>query len=107
MRRFGLLLILFSLLLTACQPEPTGLAKDIVGNWVNAGGYTIEFYKDGKGLIPGVEGRIPLTSFKYTIVDEQHISIDLGTQAFTIEVKIEGDRLTWIDQLGEEIYTRK
>jgi hypothetical protein len=103
MRRLGLCLALAILFLSACSPS---LESAIVGNWVNASGYTIEFKANGDGEIPGVTGQIPATSFKYVIVDQAHVSINLVDQKYTIEVHVDGDKLTWKDQLGEEIYTR-
>ena len=106
MRRWALLLVLAVLILSACQPGKPALATVIVGNWVNAAGYAIEFRAGGEGNIPGVEGKIPETSFKYLIADEEHITIDLGDQKYTIQITIDGDTLTWTDKMGVEIYTR-
>jgi hypothetical protein len=103
MRRIGFCVLLAILILSACTPP---LENAIVGTWANTAGYTIEFKANGEGQIPGVANQIPAVTFKYVLVDQTHISIDLGTQKYTIEVKVEGDKLTWKDQLGEEIYTR-
>lgn len=106
MRRFSLVLLLLFLLLSACQSGRSALIKNIVGNWENSSGYTIEFRQDGRGTIPGVSDQIQETIFNYAVLDESHVALDLGDQNYTIEVKIDGDQLTWIDSLGEEIYTR-
>jgi hypothetical protein len=106
MRRFGYLFLLLVVCLSACQTAKSSLAKNIVGGWINSSGYTIEFYDDGEGRIPGVADQIPMTNFTYLVIDQEHISIDLGNQKYTIQVKIDGDELTWTDSLGEENYTR-
>ncbi len=106
MRRFSYVCLLLVLFLSACQTDRSALAKNIVGNWVNSSGYTIEFYDDGEGIIPEVTDEIPVTSFNYLVIDKDHVSIDLGDQKYTIQVIIDGDELTWVDTLGEEIYTR-
>jgi hypothetical protein len=53
-----------------------------------------------------VEGKIPDSTFVYTVIDGSHITINLGGQKFTIEILIDGDNLTWKDSLGEVKYTR-
>ena len=95
MRRFIYGSLLLVLLLSACQSDRSALAKNIVGNWVNSAGYTIEFYDNGEGIIPGVTDEIPVTSFNYLVIDRDHVSIDLGDQKYTIQIKIDGDELTW------------
>jgi hypothetical protein len=103
MRRLAYCLLLAVLVLSACTPS---LESKLIGNWVNASGYSIEFRAKGEGFIPGVEGQLTATSFKYTIVDENHISITLNGQQYTIGIEIKDDTLTWKDQLGDEVYTR-
>ncbi len=106
MRRLGLTFILVIMLLSACQTDKSSLSKNIVGNWANSSGYTIEFFDDGKGVIPGVTNQIPDATFNYLVTDLDHVSIDLGNQKYTIQVKIVGDELTWTDSVGVETYTR-
>jgi len=101
---FALTIALF--LLTSCSEPKNTLADDILGTWKNTSGFTIQFNSGGVGFIPGVAGKIPDSSFKYTVMDESHIQINLQGQEFTIEVTIDGDQLTWKDNLGEVSYTR-
>jgi hypothetical protein len=106
MRRWGLLLVLAILIISACQPPKPSLETAILGNWVNASGYTIEFKSGGDGFIPGVAGKVPATTFKYSIVDQEHVLIDLGSEKYTIQITVDGDKLTWTDKIGVETYTR-
>jgi hypothetical protein len=104
MRRLGLCLLLAILILSACSSN--SLQNKITGSWVNTAGYSMEFHSDGSGVFPGVTGVLPDTPFKYSIVDESHISITMNGQTFTIGVKVDGDKLTWQDSMGNEVYTR-
>ncbi len=97
--------ILF-LALTACAPAKKPLAQEILGNWKNTAGYTIEFRSGGSGFIPGVAGKIPDSNFTYTVVDENHIQMNLLGENQTIEIDISGDHLTWKDDLGDVAYNR-
>jgi len=94
------------LLLTSCSSPKNTLKDDILGTWKNTSGYTIEFKTGGAGFIPGVAGKIPDSSFAYTVIDESHILMDLGGQTVKIGITINGDQLTWKDDLGEVSYTR-
>ncbi len=103
------LLFIFTILLfalTSCAPAKKSLTNEILGNWKSAEGFTIEFRAGGSGYIPGVAGKIPDSSFDYTIVDESHIQLHLQGQIQTIGITIAGDQLTWKDELGEVAYTR-
>lgn len=105
MKRSLFLLFVLALWLSACSKKP-GLDNTILGTWANPEGYQIEFRENGKGLIPGVEGKVPNTDFVYTVVDEGHVLIDLGSEKYTIAITIEGDKLSWKDKIGEVVYTR-
>jgi hypothetical protein len=91
--------------------RPT-LATTIVGKWVNSQGGVMTFYADGTGFIPGLEGQtpaIPATTFTYTVPDATHLRLLVNGQTYVIEVKIEGDQLTWVvDQAHniQNVYTR-
>jgi len=106
MRRWPLLLVLAIFILSACQPAKPTLENSIVGVWQNASGYTIEFRNGGDGFIPGVPDEIPATTFKYTIVDQEHVTLDLGSEKYTIQITVDDDTLTWTDKIGVETYTR-
>jgi hypothetical protein len=92
------------LLFSACSPD--SLQNKMIGSWVNSSGYTIEFRTNGDGFIPGVAGVLADTSFKYSIVDESHVSITMNGQQYTIEIQVDNDKLTWKDTMGAEEYTR-
>lgn len=109
-----LMLVLLILILgvTACAPAETSPEKAIVGNWVNAQGGEIYFYADNTGFIPGLAESaesIPDYKFTYSFQDKTHLRITLeGQPAVVVEIKIEGDKLTWGSQHGnpEYVYTR-
>ena len=88
------------------------LATTIVGKWVNSQGGVMTFYADGTGFIPGLEGQtpaIPATTFTYSVADTTHVRLVVNGQPVVIEVKVEGDQLTWVvDQSHnlQNIYTR-
>lgn len=110
-RPLFLLLIVF-LTMTACGSEPrVALKQAIVGKWVNAENYSIEFYADGTGFAPGVEGQMPIPAmdFSYFVTDETHIRITMGdVVGAVLEIKIEGDQMTWLDRNTDTafVYTR-
>jgi hypothetical protein len=106
MKKLFLALAILFFALTACTPAKKPLTQEILGAWKNTDGYTIEFRSGGSGFIPGVAGKIPDTNFTYTIVDENHIQMDLQGENQKIEIDISGDHLTWKDDLGEVAYTR-
>lgn len=100
---------------TACVPVKVPPEKAIVGQWVNAGGGTIYFYEDGTGFIPGLSGvegqslAIPAAAFTYYFEDDTHLGIALeGQDAIIVEVKLEGDKMTWSNPYNdtEYVYTR-
>jgi hypothetical protein len=88
------------------------LATTIVGKWVNRQGGVMTFYADGTGFIPGLEGQtpaIPATTFTYSVPDATHLRLLINGQPVVIEVKVEGDQLTWVvDQAHnlQNVYTR-
>jgi hypothetical protein len=101
-----ILLLLVALFLFGCSASKPSLEKAIIGTWVDASGYEIQFFSGGKGFIPGVPDKIPDSDFIYSIVDENHITLDIQETKQTLEIRIEGDTLTWKDDLGEVIYKR-
>ncbi len=106
MKRALFALSIAVLLLTACaQPKKT-LSEEILGTWVNKDGYSIQFQAGGSGFIPGVAGKIPDSTFVYYITDESHIEVSFQGKKLPVEITINGDQLTWKDDLGEVAYTR-
>ena len=106
MKRIIFTLAIALFLLTSCTKQKNSLSEEILGTWKNSSGFTIQFKSGGAGFIPGVAGEIPDSSFSYTVVDESHIQMNYQEQVFTIEITINGDQLTWKDNLGEVPYTR-
>lgn len=107
-----LLALALILMMTACSSGSSDeLRKAIVGKWINEQNYSIEFYDNGTGFIPGVEGEVPIpaTDFSYVVTDAGHIQISMGelTDAL-IEIRIEGDQMTWFnkDTNTAFVYTR-
>lgn len=97
------LIVLVLLVLTAaCSTVSVDdLRREIVGTWRNAQDYTIEFYADGTGFIPGVSGELPIpaTDFTYAISDSGNIRISMGDiPDATIEIRIEDDQMTWFNR---------
>ena len=99
-------LILFAVSLTACAPATPSLESALLGTWQDSQGFQIEFRSEGLGFIPGVEGKIPDSTFTYQIIDGQHVRMDTVGQQVTIELIVDGDKLTWKDSIGEVIYSR-
>lgn len=106
MKRILFALLIALLLLTACSQAKKSLSDDILGNWVNKDGYSIQFQSGGSGFIPGVPGKIPDSSFVYSVTDDSHIEVNFEGKKYTVEITINGDQLTWKDDLGEVAYTR-
>lgn len=106
MKRLLLFLAFVLLVLTSCTQAEKSLGDQIQGTWRDKDGYTVQFKPGGSGFIPGVAGKIPDTTFVYSIEDDAHIKIDLQGQTQIIEIVITGDDLKWKDQLGEVNYTR-
>jgi hypothetical protein len=106
MRKIFFALLLLAISLTACAPARPSLERDLIGTWQDSQGFQIEFHGSGKGFIPGVEGKIPDTDFTYQVIDEQHVLMDTQGQKVTIELHVDGDKLSWKDALGEVQYTR-
>src|SRR5262249_52662703 len=107
----GIGVSLFFLLQTTVFSRPA-LATTIVGKWVNSQGGVMTFNADGTGFIPGLEGQtppIPATTFTYSVPDATHLRLLVNGQPIIIEVKIEGDQLTWVVDPShnlQNIYTR-
>jgi hypothetical protein len=106
MKRTILSLFIFLLLFTSCASTKKSIKEEIIGIWMDKDGYSIQFRPDGSGFIPGVSGKIPDSTFYYSIMDDSHVKIDLQGQSHTIGIDIKGDQLTWKDTLGEVVYTR-
>lgn len=91
--------------LAACAPDQPSPEQAIVGEWVNSQGGVIYFYADKTGFIPGDEGHtppIPSVKFSYYFQDETHLGIEMdGQSPLVIEIKLEGDKMTWYDQASE------
>src|SRR5258705_5663799 len=105
-RKWVYLLVALGLILsiTACAPTLTP-QQAIVGKWVNAKGYSIEFYADGTGFIPGIDGQIPPYKFSYSFKDPTHLELDLAGQPGTaIQIKLDGDQMTWLSQNGDAAF---
>ena len=70
------------------------------------------FNANGTGFIPGLEDQtppIPSTTFTYSVVDATHLKLIVNGRPIVIEVKVEGDQLTWdVDPAHnvQNIYTR-
>jgi hypothetical protein len=98
--------------LAACGPDQPSPEEAIVGEWTNPLGGVIHFYAGGSGFIPGDESLnppIPSLNFTHHLQDETHISINMaGQDPVIIEIKLEGDEMTWIDRANnlEFVYTR-
>ena len=98
MKRWLSISLVLIFLLSSCSFGGRPLSEDIVGRWINAEGYEVEFYADGQGFIPGLEGEIPIpdTPFSYRIEGGSKLLLTLadGT-TLELQVTIEGDRMTW------------
>ncbi len=106
MKRLILFLLVPLLLLAACSAPSKTLSDRLLGTWKNSDGFTIEFRSASTGFIPGVPGKIPDSNFTYSTIDDSHISIDFEGHQNKIEILIDGDEMTWKDNLGEVSYTR-
>jgi uncharacterized lipoprotein YehR (DUF1307 family) len=104
MKRWLLISFVLILFLSSCSFGGRPLSEEIVGKWINAEGYEVEFYPDGQGFIPGVEGAIPIpdSPFSYRIEDESKLFLTLS-DGTTLElvVTIKGDKMTWASQIAE------
>jgi len=106
MRKIISTLILLTIYLVACTPAPLLLENGLLGTWQDSEGFQIEFRSGGVGFIPGVEGKIPDTTFTYQIIDKKHVLIDSSGQQVTIELFVDDDKLIWKDTIGEVQYSR-
>jgi hypothetical protein len=79
------------------------LEEEIVGTWVNAEGYQVEFYRDGQGFIPGVEGAIPIpdSPFFYKIEGSTLFLTLAEGMTLELEVTIKDDKMTWTSQIAD------
>jgi len=102
----GLMLVCDLAACVSSTPTPPPIEKAIVGAWVNAEGGMIHFYADHTGFIPGLKGGvepIPDTRFTYYLQDETHLGIVMeGQPATVMEVRLEGDKMTWRGLAGKE-----
>ena len=98
MKRWFIISSVLILLLSACSSWKRPLGEEIVGTWINAEGYEVEFYAGGQGFIPGVKGEIPIpdTPFSYSIEGGSKLFLVLpdGT-TLELQVTIEGDKMSW------------
>jgi hypothetical protein len=102
MKRYIPILLILVLGMVACVPTKVAPEKAIVGKWVNLQGGEMNFYGDGTGLFPGIEGQIPEYQFNYFFKDETHVAINIpGVIEVVVEVKIDGDEMTWYDRSSE------
>ncbi len=102
MKRYIVVLLILVLVMMACAPPKLPPEKAIVGKWVNLQGGEINFYADGTGLFPGIEEQIPSYQFNYSFEDETHVAISIpGVIDAIVEIKIEGDKMTWHDRASE------
>jgi hypothetical protein len=98
--------------LAACAPDQPPPEQAIVGQWVNSQGGVIYFYADKTGFIPGDEGQtppIPSVEFSYYFQGESHLGIKMdGQNPVVIEIKLEGDKMTWLNRASnvEYVYTK-
>ena len=104
MKRWLIISFAIILMLSACSLWTRPLSEEIVGTWVNEEGYKVEFYPDGQGFIPGLEGDIPIpdSPFTYRIEGASTLFLTL-TDGTTLElqVTIQEDRMTWISQIAD------
>lgn len=79
-----------------------------MGKWVNPQEGEIDFYLDGTGFFPGAGEQIPSSNFTYSFTDETHIAMNVAGQLLVVEIKIEGDKMTWLSRANniEYEYTR-
>jgi hypothetical protein len=93
-------------------PDQPSLEKAIVGEWANPQGGIVYFYADKTGFIPGDEEQtppIPSVKFSYSFPDETHLAINMdGQNPVVIEIKLEGDKMTWLNRANdvEYVYTK-
>jgi len=106
MRRLLIASVLFLIVLASCSNGKQSLEDEIVGKWIDSSGFTIEFYEGGTGFIEGVPGKIPDSSFSYITLNETTVQINFQGVTYDIDILIDGDQLTWKDELGEVVYTR-
>jgi len=110
MKRYVAILVILVLGIVGCaSPEPPP-EEAIVGKWVNPEGGEINFYADGSGLLPGIDGQIPAYQFTYSFQDETHVTISIaGVMEIVVEISIEGDKMTWYDRASETefVYMRE
>lgn len=106
----GFILLLILLAMTACFSPAPSPEQEIIGKWVNSKGGEINFYKDGTGYVPGIEGQatgnIPSLQFIYEFKDETHLVINMAAlpkanqQDIVVEVEIKNDTMTWHSHTG-------
>jgi hypothetical protein len=104
MKRWLIISSIVILLVSGCSLWARPLDEQIVGTWINAEGYTVEFYPNGQGFIPGEEGDFPIPDapFSYRIEDGSTLFLSLmdGT-TLELELTIQDDRMTWASQIAE------
>jgi hypothetical protein len=81
---------------TASPLQSASPQQSIVGNWANVQGGMITFYANGTGFVPGIKDSIADSRFTYAFPDKTHMQISMaGQTAISVEIKIEGDTMTW------------
>lgn len=103
MKRWLLLVVVLPLVLSSCSMWARPLEEEIVGTWVNAEGYEVEFYPNGEGFIPGVEGDIPIpdSPFFYKVEGSTLFLTLVDGTTLELEVTIEDDKMTWASQIAD------
>jgi hypothetical protein len=78
-RRYFLLVISMLFFIYACSAKPNEL---ILGKWQDSSGTSMEFFKDGTGMLtdsgPPVMGMKMKMNFKYIILDDKRLKMDIN-----------------------------
>lgn len=78
-RRYLLLILSILFIFYACSSKPSEL---ILGKWQDGSGTSMEFFKDGTGMLtdsgPQVLGMKMKMNFKYIILDDKRVKMDIN-----------------------------
>jgi hypothetical protein len=103
MKRWLIISSIVSLLVSGCSLWTPPLDEQIVGTWVNEEGYEVEFYPNGQGFIPGLEGDFPIPDapFSWRIEGgpKLYLTLSDGT-TLELELTIQDDRMIWASQIA-------